>query len=1019
MPQKKSIPGKISNQRKTEDRKTVPLPKPASAKRSAQRGLFPIVGLGASAGGLEALEKFISNIPAESGLAFVVVTHQHPGHVSLLPELLQRHTDMCVQIVIDGSVIEPNCIYLSPSDGYVEILNGTLQVEKPDVSGSLQLPIDHFFCSLADDRKDKAIGIVLSGTGSDGTLGLKAIKNASGRTLAQELDSAKFPGMPSSAMDKGLVDCVLPAEQMPQQLLRLSKANFPSLMEKEASDDTELSEPMQKIILLLRSRTGNDFSAYKASTIRRRIERRITIHQLKGPQPYLQFLRENPKELQVLFKELLIGVTQFFRDAEAFDALAQTVLPQLLSSRPENSTIRVWVPACATGEEAYSLAILLREAMDGIEKHFTIQVFGTDLDDRAIDTARAGHYPESIAREIVPGRLARFFLKEAKGYRVRKEIRETVIFATHNILKDPPFTKLAMVACRNLLIYFRPEAQRRVLDVFRYAPEPGGILFLGSSESINSREEHFSLGDKKWKIFLRKESSRSHAPLPERPFAVVKAGSRPELKPIPPEGVRNVQLSAVIEKMLLKNFAPTSVIVSERGDIAYIHGRTGKFLEVAGGQPRLNILEMAREGLRVPLASALRRAIRHKGKIGDEIVRVQTDGHFANVRLTVTRLTEPETIRDLLLITFLTVKDQKLPPVSKSIRRSEKRSSDLVSTLEKELRHTKETLQSTVEQLESSNGELQSTNEEMQSANEELQSVNEELETSKEEMQSLNEELQTVNAQLQSKVDDLGVANDDMQNLLNSTEIATIFLDQEFRIKRFTAEATKLIKLIPSDIGRPIADLASNLDYKQLHADAVEIMRKLGVREREVRMKNGEWRQVRITPYRTTENVIDGLVVTFTDINRLKIAEEATLRGRAYAESIVATVREPLVVLDEDLKVVSANGAFCRTFAISAEKIKGQIIYEANNGQWSIPRLRKLLEDILPKNTTIEDFEMAHTFQRVGFKVLLINARRLKRESTMPGMILLALEDKSSQGKAKSRRSLPKKRISPGRGKRL
>ena len=761
---------------------------------------FPIVGLGASAGGLETLEKFIAQIPADSGLAFVAVTHQHPGHISMLPELLRKYAQVRVLAATDGAVVEPNCFYLSSSEGYLAVFNGTLHIVEPDDPGVLRLPIDYFFRSLADDRRKQAVGIVLSGTGTDGSEGLRAIKSAAGMTMAQEPESAKYSGMPSSAVGTGLVDYVLPVEQMAKQLLAYVQGPFLLLPEPDLRDDGELPEAMQKINLLIRTRTGNDFSAYKATTIRRRIERRINLHQLKGPQQYLQFLRENPNELDVVFRELLIGVTHFFRDPDAFVILAKTVLSEMLSTRPDDSTIRVWVPGCATGEEAYSLAILLREALDRAKRRFTIQIFGTDLDSYAIETARTGLYPGTIARDVPRPRLARFFTRENTGYRIRKEIRETVIFATQNVLKDPPFTRLDMVACRNLLIYFKPEAQRRLLELFHYALKPGGILFLGSSESINNLGDHFAMANKKWKIFKR-TGPAVHAAAPgvmAQPSAKLHGSHRPEAQQAPP--LRMAAASTAIEKMLLEAFVPTSVIVNERGDIAYIHGRTGDFLEAASGQPRWNILEMAREGLRIQLSAALRRAAAQNERVVHEAVRVKTNGDFTPVRLTVTRLSEPEPIRGLLLVTFQTGKEQKPPPLPKAKLRRSMLSPDVVSALEHELQFTKETLQSTVEQLESSNEELKSTNEEMQSTNEELQSVNEELETSKEEMQSLNEELQTVNAQLLAKVDDLGHANDDMQNLLNSTEIATIFLDQELRIKRFTAEATKLINLIPSDV---------------------------------------------------------------------------------------------------------------------------------------------------------------------------------------------------------------------------
>jgi two-component system, chemotaxis family, CheB/CheR fusion protein len=955
---------------------------------------FPIVGLGASAGGLEALEKFLSHVPPDCDIGYVVVTHQHPGHTSLLPELLGKCTRMRVQVAANGVAVRPNTVYLSPSEGYLAILHGTLHIMEPDEAGLLRLPIDYFFRSLAEDQKEKAIGIVLSGTGTDGTLGLKAIKGATGMTMAQEPDSAKYSGMPSSAIATGLVDYVLPVERLPQRLIAYAQGPYLAANELEPGDDG-LSEPLQKILLLLRARTGHDFFVYKASTIRRRIERRINVHQLPGPQQYQRLLQENPHELDLLFKELLIGVTHFFRDAEAFNALAKTVVPKLLASHPAEAPVRVWVAGCASGEEAYSLAMTLQEGMDKLKKRFPVQIFGTDLDDEAIHVARVGFYPEGIARDVRPQRLGRFFIKEDGGYRIKKEIREMVIFAPQNVLKDPPFTKLDLVTCRNLLIYVKSAAQARLLSLFHYALKPGGVLFLGTSESITGLGDHFTVMNKKFKIFERKDAGAGSARPPEFAMTDIKPDARPADPGDVGERTRNHLLSALIEKTLLTRYAPASVIVNDRGDILYIHGRTGDYLEPSTGQPRLNILEMAREGLRLELPSALRRAATQKSEVVREHVRVRTNGHFSSVRLTVAKLTEPESVRGLLLVTFSTEPAAKIPAAARktSLRTKAPLSRGHVSDLERELQYTRETLQSTVEELQTSNEELKSTNEELQSTNEELQSANEELETSKEEMQSLNEELQTVNAQLQGKLDDLAQANDDMQNLLNSTNIATIFLDQNLRIKRFTAEATKLVKLIPSDVGRPIGDLASNLHYDGLEADASEVLRKLGFKEKEVQTRDGEWRQVRIHPYRTMDNVIDGLCITFVNINQLKSAELAIQHARDFAENIVATVRKPLMVLDEKMVVVSANPAFYSTFKTAARDVEHRLIYQLGDGQWNIPALRKLLEEILPRNTVFEGFKVEHEFPVIGERTMLLNARRLKGESGAPGMILLAFED--------------------------
>ncbi|MGA2245057.1 MAG: chemotaxis protein CheB [Verrucomicrobiota bacterium] len=853
---------------------------------------FPIVGLGASAGGLEALEQFLTHVPPDCGIAFVVVTHQHSGHTSLLPELLGKRTRMRVKAAADGLAVEPNTVYLSLPEVYLAILHGKLHLMEPDETGVLRLPIDYFFRSLAEDQMDKAIGIVLSGTGTDGTLGLKAIKGAAGMTMAQEPESAKYSGMPSSAITAGLVDYVLPVERLPERLITYHRGPYMAIGHEQCGEE-ELSGPMQKILLLLRARTGHDFSLYKTNTIRRRIERRISVHALPGPQAYQHLLQENPHEMDLLLNELLIGVTNFFRDPEAFDVLAKTILPKLLASRPGEDPVRAWVAGCASGEEAYSLAMALQEGMDKLKKRFPVQIFGTDLDPGAIDVARLGLYPEGIASEVRPQRLARFFTKEAGGYRIKKEIRELVVFAPQNVLKDPPFNRLDLVACRNLLIYLKPAAQARLLSLFHYVLKPGGILFLGTSESIIGLSERFAMVNKKWKIFERKGAGADRA-LPSG-FTAVSARAETGFAGAPDtaERVPQKQFSATIERSLLDRYAPASVMVNDRGDILHIHGRTGDFLEPAAGQPRLNILEMAREGLRLELPSMLRRAARQKGEVVQDGARVKTNGGFYSVRMTVLRLAEPEALRGLSLVTFEREPAGKLRGTgTKSSRRA--RLSPLpgrLPELERELHYTRETLQTTIEELQTSNEELQSTNEELQSANEEL-------ETSKEEMQSLNEELQTVNAQLQGRLDDLAQSDDDMQNLLNSMNLATIFLDHDLRIKRFTAEATKLVKLIPSDVGRPIGDLASNLHYDNLPADAAEVLRQLGSKEKEVQTHDGGWRLVRIYPYRTRENVIDGLCITFVDINRLKSAEGAIQQARAYADSfqVVTAGRKPGII---------------------------------------------------------------------------------------------------------------------------
>ena len=926
-------------------------------------------------------------------MAFVVVTHQHPGHTSLLPELLRKSTAMPVAEASDSLRLKPNCIYVACPEGYLALLNGKLQLVEARETSGVRLPIDYFFRSLAEDQRERAVGIILSGTASDGTLGIKTIKGATGMTMAQEPESAKYPGMPRSAIATGLVDYVFPAGQLPQRLLAYAKGPYLVPPVADASAEATLPEPMLKIILLLRTRTGHDFSAYKPTTVRRRIERRMNVHQVKGPQEYLKVLQNNPHDLDLLFKELLIGVTSLFRNPDFFAALGKTALQELLTARPADAVVRVWVPGCATGEEAYSLAILLREGAERMKKRFTFQIFGTDLNSQAIDVARTGVYPDGIAVDVSGERLARFFTKEDGHYRLKKEIRELVIFAPQNVTKDPPFTKLDLISCRNLLIYLNAGLQQRLLSLFHYTLKPDGLLFLGPSESVGELRDHFAVVDKKARIYRRTGRALALQSLEEFTAGAVetapsRAGLADVAAPTP-----EPRLTSVFDKLLLGRFAPASVIVNEHGDICFIHGRTGHYLEPASGRPSHNVVEMAREGLRLALASVLRRAATQKREVVQTEVRVKTNGSFTTVDVAASRIAEPESIRGLFLVTFRLSPVQAARPARRKKSAAASPSPGRVEELEQELLFTKESLQSTVEELQTTNEELKSSNEELQSTNEELQSANEELQTSKEELQSLNEELQTVNAQLQNKVEAYSEASDDMQNLLNSTAISTVFLDNQLRIRRFTEEARKVFHLISSDVGRPIADLVSNLIYDGLVADAREVLRTLTAREKEVANREDGWRLVRIMPYRTTDNVIDGLVVTLADITRTKRAEQAAEQSRAYVESIVSTVREPLLVLDHDLRVVSANRAFYRQFKVSAADTERQLIYELGYGHWNIPPLRQLLEKILPKKSVFEDFEVAHDFPGVGRRVMLLNARSLVQTSGQPGLILLAMQD--------------------------
>jgi len=876
-----------------------------------------IVGIGASAGGLEALKEFFDHMPGDSGMAFVVVTHLPAGRVSLMPELLARHSPMPVTGV-DGPIdVEPNHVYLARGGAALGIEGGKLVPGEPNQGAGRQLVIDAFFRSLAREAREHAIGIVLSGTGSDGTLGVKEIKAQSGMTMAQEEGSARYSSMPHSAIASLHVDYILSPADMPKQLVNYAStlARRIQLTREPAADSVDL---FRRIFLLLRSRSGHDFSYYKSTTIRRRVERRMNVHQMESLRDYLYFLQNNAAELDRLFKELLIGVTSFFRDPEAHESLAK-LLPDLCRGKEDGYVFRVWVPACSTGEEAYSLAIAFKEAMDRAKSLYGVQIFATDLDPEAIEIARTGEYPESISADVSGKRLERFFTQTDGFYRIKKEIREMLVFAPQNVVEDPPFTKLDLLSCRNLLIYFDAKLQQRLIPMFHYALRPGAILFLGTSEAIGSFAHLFEPLDKKWKIFGRKDgpSTAYIADLPASPSDIA---TRELVSASFGRRLAEPTLAQHAERALIQHLVPPALLMHERGEIVHIHGRTGQFLEPAPGpQTTTNVYNMAREGLQLDLAVAIRQAAENEAGVIQRGVRVKTNGHTVTVDLRVKLLTQPEHLRGLYLVAFDHVEPVPVieAPSSSTPSAEAEPAPGRIAELERELQHAREVHQSTVEELETANEELKSTNEELQSTNEELQSANEELETSKEEMQSLNEELQTVNAELQGKVEELSRANDDMKNLLNGTDIATIFLDNDLNIKRYTDQAKKVVRLIPSDVGRPVGDLVSKLKHQTLADDAAEVLRTLGFKEAEVQSDDGAWYLMRMLPYRTTDNVIDGLVVTFVDITKIKGLQED------WRRLIVALGSAPTAIFGQSSDL-TYDWAFGTILGQAAERMIGR-----------------------------------------------------------------------------------------------
>ncbi|MFO7682825.1 MAG: CheR family methyltransferase, partial [Chloroflexota bacterium] len=799
----------------------------------------------------------------------------------LLAELVRRCTRMQVYEVEDGMTVQPNCAYIIPPNHDMAFLQGKLHLLEMGERHGLRLPIDFFFRSLGQDQRERAICIVLSGTGSDGTLGVRAVKEAGGMAMAQTPDSTEFDGMPRSAIATGLVDYTLLPAEMPAQLIAYAAHAYgqkprPTLPVQPKEDR------LNKIFILLRAETGRDFSQYKQNTIARRIERRMAVQQIEHIDEYVRYLQQNGTEVRALFYDLLIGVTQFFRDPEAFAALETQAIPQLLDAKSSGDLVRVWVPGCSTGEEAYSIAILIREQMEALKQRFRVQIFATDIDGRAITTARAGVYPASIAADVSPERLDRFFVHDAAKsvYRIQKDVRDMLVFSEHDLIQAPPFSRLDMISCRNLLIYMSGALQKKLMPLFHYSLKPGGLLFLGSSESVGEFAQLFAPLDRKWKLYLRQEEPSSGGYPDLGQIIPAATAVRTKQRPLTtPANETKPPLRKLTEQTLLEEYAPAAVLVNAQGDIFYIHGRTGRYLEPVSGEVGINnILAMAREGLRRPLTSALHQAEANHAPVFRPGLRVKTNGGFTTVDLTLRPTVVPVGSRPELYLVILKEVDEQdgetaVPPSPDETHFTG--DSDIrITALEQELQAKEEYLQTAVEEMETANEELKSSNEELQSVNEELQSTNEELETSKEELQSVNEELSTVNAELQQRVTELSRANNDMNNLLAGTGVGTIFVDHQLRIQRFTPTVTELIHLIPTDIGRPVGHITANLaGYDRLSADVQAVLDNLVPKEIEVQTPTGDWYMLGIRPYRTLENVIEGAVITFVDITRIKKAE--------------------------------------------------------------------------------------------------------------------------------------------------
>ena len=949
---------------------------------------FPVVAIGSSAGGVEALRELFDKLPVDGNMAVVLAPHLAPDAPSLLGQLVQGKTKIPVAEVTDGMRLQTNRVFVMPPglamflekhpDGGPEVLK-LREFEQPR---GHRRPIDDFLKSVADAVGHRAVGIVLSGTGSNGTAGLIAIKAAGGIAIAQDPETAKFRDMPVNAIRSGMVDRVLAPAEIPELLRAYAGSEYgrgggPGDGVEIDGDD---SKGLTQVLGVLQVRAGREFRPYKKPTLVRRIRRRMGLRKLDSLAEYVDVLRGDGDEIEQLSRDLLIHVTEFFRDPPAWDSLRENVIDPLVAAAEPRQEVRAWVPACSTGEEAYSLAMLLWEAAEAAEKPLTIRLFATDASPQALDIARRGAYCNGAIAGVGEARRERFFEERDGLWRIDKRVRESIVFAPQDVLADPPFSRIDVLTCRNLMIYLEPPAQQRLLSLAHFALIEGGALFLGNAESTGRTPDLFEPIDKKWRIYRRIGPTRHD--MIDMPAGRRSSGE--PAGPFPDQGGPQARLHQFAQRALVSRFAPPSVIADRSGRVLYFHGDTGPYLRQPDGEPTRDLVALAREPIAGRLRTLLRQAAQAGRQVHSQIVMPAQDGDEPRrVEVRVEPMDAPLYGDDLLLVSFARALAAPTAPVDGET------DAETAARHERELRDARDELQITIEQLETSNEELKASNEEITSTNEELQSTNEELETSKEELQSLNEELNTVNSQLQDKVGELEELTDDLNNLLRSTDLATVFLDGELKIKRFTPSVRELMEVIPSDRGRPLANLAFKFDDAELLADAARVLQSLQPSEREVSAGDGKTYQRRVLPYRTQDNRIEGVAITFSDITEMRRSREEAKAAQAYAEMIVDTVREPLLVLDDGLVVQSANLAFYRAFRVEPRQTVGQQIYDLGNGQWDNPDLRRLLGELLPEKKSVEAYEVTHEFPKIGERTMRLYARQMDSHA----LILLAVED--------------------------
>jgi two-component system, chemotaxis family, CheB/CheR fusion protein len=1002
-PRTEQLPPRASAKDRVEPRRKVGAPEAGAVDAGSQpRSVLPftVVGIGASAGGFEATTALLSNLPSDLGCALVVLQHLDPTHESKLAELLSHNSPLQIVQIKSGMEVERNRMYVLPPNATVVLNEGRFRLG-PREPNRNPMPIDFFFRSLASEQQNRAIGIVLSGTGTDGTLGLAEIKGQGGLTFAQDKGSAKHYGMPGSAIAAGVVDFIMSPEAMAAELKRLaghpyinaqrSREQKAALVQETPPAETLFknhADEMKSLFALLRSRAAVDFSLYKPGTLNRRILRRMTLHKIDELPGYLKLLQQNTAEVDALFNDLLISVTGFFRDTGTYQALKKRILPRLMKHRRNDSPLRVWCCGCATGEEAYSLAIVLTEYLEQTRKHVPVQIFASDLNERGIEKARSGIYHENILIDVSRERLRRFFVKVDGFYQVNKHIRDMCVFARQNVVVDPPFSNLDIISCRNVLIYLSPVLQRRIMPVFHYALKPGGYMLLGSSETIGEASELFELVDRKNKVYAKKATAYRPVVDFEKRFVPPREISA-TLKPPVPERREHVEssLQQKVDRLILNQFSPAGVVINRQMDVLQFRGKTAPFLEHQPGAASLNLLRMAHEELVLDIRRAVNKALQTNERV-EQHSEMRLGDRTHHVSIQVHPLPSGSDREKFFLVTFREMphrESEKAIVRNGGKRKAAQDRSDArkIPKLREELDATKDSLQSIIEEQEATNEELKSANEEIQSSNEELQSTNEELETAREELQSTNEELTTLNEELQNRNTELAQANNDLTNLLASINIAIIMLGTDSKIRRFTPTAEKVFNLIPSDVGRKLSDLNRNIQVPDLDEAIIDVVENLTVVDREVQDRDGRWYALRIRPYRTRESRIDGAVLVLLDIDEIKRA----------IKHIISLAREPLLTLGADLKVVHANDAFCRTFGVNPDQLDNKSVYEIADGQWNIPRLKQLLEEYLPSQGELRDFRLEHDFPKLGKRQLMINARRFYEEGRGLQSILLAIED--------------------------